>query len=126
MKEKRNLSIEGIMGIKRIELASPIEILSYRVAIRMTPNKEAKIIFIYLYSSEDYGTGNWEATLKFTDEEDPIVGEYHGRPMALNSKSEYASVIDILRNEKPVYFWFIPGEHLTLFTGREEIGEEES
>jgi hypothetical protein len=49
-----------------------------------------------------------------------VSGKWH--TIELTNPSEFATIVDILRNEKPVFF----KEKFHLLTHQEEVGEEES
>ena len=78
---------------------------------------------IYLYDEN----GNTVARLRFTRDTipPPSVGA-SGSYILYYTRGEYRDVVDMLRNEEPIYFWW-GGETSVSYvrTGREGVGEGE-
>ncbi len=79
---------------------------------------------IFLYDA----SGSRVADLRFTNDtiSPPSEGAY-GTYILYYTREEDADVLDMLRNEKPVYFWWGGEGNLSyLRTGREGVGEGET
>jgi len=55
----------------------------------------------------------------------PVFDSANGRVFIHLNLTEFAAVLDLLRNEKPVYVYYLSPTNAALRTGMEPVGEEE-
>lgn len=79
---------------------------------------------IYLYEGNTY-----RGYAYFFADDTPLsqpVFQEPGRVFVHYNLSQFSAVLEILRNEKPVYLFHFSPSNAGLQTGREPVGEEES
>lgn len=78
---------------------------------------------IYLYDTSGHPVGNIRFTDKLTDHNNQINPT--GLSTMWDPPEAYNKVIDLLRNEKPLYIWLYDSGRALLSTSIEPVGEEE-
>ena len=55
----------------------------------------------------------------------PVYDSTNGRVFLHFNLSQFHSTMDLLRNEKPIYLYYVSPTHAALRSGKEPVGEEE-
>lgn len=127
------------------EYLNGIEVIVYNKKFNMALSEEIKIYEInYFGGGMNVANHPYKATIKLRRVDNTLIGtaffhrskdtmpdhdEKNAREHYLCHfhESDYASVTDILRNEKPVFFEFLPGRYpmCNIATGAEPVGDGE-
>lgn len=100
-----------------------VEIRTYSYEFRSTPGRPT--VLLYLFGSRD----ELVCMIAFLDQDDPLPGPRESEAGVVTVPYRHADllpIIDMLRNEKPVTFTWLPEERVaTLATDVVPVGEEE-
>lgn len=99
------------------------QITRYQYEFRSVPDENVELLF--LFGPDDKSL----AMVVFVDGPDPLPGPKEtlsGLVVMTYRRAALSGVIDLLRNEKPVYFtWASQARVARITTEREPVGEEE-
>ena len=99
-----------------------LRLFSSRSTTNLSPG--TAVAGIYLYEGNTY-RGYVYFFPDGTDLAPPVFDATNGRVFLHFNLSQFHATMDLLRNESPIYAYYVSPTHAALRSGKEPVGEEE-